>query len=150
MPAIIAFHFREAPDPREYIEKWRMNAEALRADLIVIDISRFKIAEHYSHHRVKIYKSLEDLEEIYDNIVYLESPHFLEKANISYTWLHNFKHPDSAIYVVGDNYAAIQTRGRQNKPWVSIKCPRGTTLYADIVAMIVLYDRLLKNGSYNN
>jgi len=146
----IAFHFRESSDPRNYIEKWRINAEALGADLAIIDTSRFKIAEHYSHEKVKVYKSLEEIEEANNNIVYLESSYFLEKVSIPYTWLHNFKHPESAVYVVGDNYAAIQTRGRKDKIWVSIKCPKGTTLFADTVAMIALYDRLLKNGSYSN
>jgi len=146
----IAFHFRESSDPRNYIEKWRINAEALGADLAIIDTSKFKIAEHYSHEKVKIYKSLEEVEENYDEIIYLESSHFLEKAGIPYAWLHNFRHPESAVYVVGDNYAAMQIKGREDKTWVSIRCPEGTTLYADVVAMIVLYDRLLKNGSYSN
>jgi len=140
----IAFHFRESPDPLNYIEKWRINAEALYAKLIVIDTSRFKIAEHYSHKKVKIYRSLEEVEEDYTEIVYLESPYFLERANIPYIWLHNFEHPESAVYVVGDNYTAIQTKGRENKTWVSIKCPKNTILYADTAAMITLYDRIVK------
>jgi hypothetical protein len=144
MAAKIAFHFRESPDPRNYLDRWRINCEALGAKLIIIDTSPFEIAKHYSHKIVEVYKSLEEVEKKHKTIIYLESPHFLDKAGVKYQWLHEFKHPKNAVYIVGDNYAALQMKGRENKIWVSIKILKETTLYDDTAAMIALYDRKVK------
>jgi hypothetical protein len=116
-------------------------------DFIIIDQTRYKTGQyfHATEFNVHHFLKLEECEKQFKDkatFVYLE-PSYIDVNSIS---LHDFEHPESAIYVVGADRATIPVAGRENAKWVYIpsNMESGYSMYAETAIMFPLYDRSVK------
>ena len=67
-------------------------------------------------------------------------------------WLHDFEHPEDCVYVFGSAHLnPTLSNKREQDVVVSVKTVRDDGVpWANQIAAIVLYDRMLKNGSNCN
>jgi hypothetical protein len=71
--------------------------------------------------------------------------------NPNTTWLHEFEHPESCVYIFGSaHYNPTIINKREQDAVVSIKTVENKgVLWSNQCLAIVLYDRMLKSGSNN-
>ena len=115
-------------------------------DFIIIDETRYKMSQYFkaTEFNVHTFNKLIECEEHFKNdaeFVYLE-PDYINNTKS----LHDFKHPESAIYVVGSDKSTIPMKGRENACWIYIptKVDAGYSMYAETAIMFPLYDRSVK------
>ena len=115
---------------------------------LLVDVTKFQLAKYYSHQDSEIVlerrESLEEVEVAYPQatFVYLERAETLANANIPYSLLPNFTHPEDVIYVVGRDAGGGIVAGREAKTWVTIPVEN---LWARTAVCLCLYDRLVKS-----
>jgi hypothetical protein len=75
-----------------------------------------------------------------------------KRQNPNTTWLHEFEHPEECVYIFGSaHYDPTIVNKREQDHIVSIKTIQDKgVLWSNQCLAIVLYDRMLKDGSNNN
>ena len=142
-----AIHLMYEENPNYYLTNLRIAFTALGVtDFIIIDGTQYKMASYFltSEMNVHVFDTLEECEEHFPDIdfVYLEPKYIAEEVSVS---LHDFVHPDNAIYVVGPNTATIPFEGREDGNWVNIPMQLETDgFYAETAILFPLYDRSVK------
>jgi hypothetical protein len=117
-------------------------------DFVIIDETRYKTGQYFRATEFNVHhvNSLEECEEKFKNdaeFIYLEPNYINPESNIS---LHDFVHPESAIYISGADTSTIPITGRENSKWVYIpsKMEAGYSMYAETAILFPLYDRSVK------
>jgi len=118
-------------------------------DFIIIDETQYRMGSYFKamEFNVHTFEKLEECEEHFKNeaeFVYLEPVYVNTQNNVS---LHEFEHPESAIYVVGADTTSIPTKGRENKKWIHVPTfghEDGLSMYAETAILFPLYDRSVK------
>lgn len=140
-------HLTHIDNPRLYLDKVRIELFAMGIDtLIIIDKTKYKMASyfHTTELNYHIFNTLDEAEEIFNDIefIYLEPKRVLN--NIISTPLYEFKHPENVIYVSGPDPSTIPLKGRENKKWVEIEMKQHGVLYGLTTLILVAYDRKIK------
>ncbi len=122
------------------IEHWMMNpVSGIRHnESQKVDLKEF-------HDFEEMLKSCDDLPRVF---IEPRTKH----QNPDTTWLHEFEHPENCVYVFGSaHYNPTLIHKRDQDVVVSVKTVRDDGVpWANQIAAIVLYDRMMKNGSNNN
>jgi hypothetical protein len=146
--ATIHLRWNDNDNPQYYLANLRMACQNLGVtDFIIIDQTKYKMGSYFTAQGFNIhtFDRLEECEEHFKNdaeFIYLEPNTINPENNIS---LHDFEHPDSAIYVVASNFSSISTIGRENKKWTYIPMAvENAGFYAETAIVIALYDRSFK------
>jgi hypothetical protein len=106
------------------------------------------------HHFVNLYER-QYYDDIFEEIDPTLSRVFLEPRTRHYNpdtvWLHNFEHPDDCVYIFGSaHYNPTLAHKREQDIVVSIKTIQDKgVLWSNQCLLLVLYDRLMKNGGNN-
>ena len=144
----ILIHLREVNDFRLYLNKIKIEAASLGANLmIVIDETQYKVAQYFNPLDIKVYKfdTLDQAEKKFKSIkkVYLEPQRVMGKYKSQS--LPDFDHPKSCIYITGPDAGTIPIKSRDRQKWVHIPVSIDKGIfYAETALILTLYDRLTK------
>jgi tRNA(Leu) C34 or U34 (ribose-2'-O)-methylase TrmL len=125
-------------EPRVERRVWKQTLDSFKADkwaMTGLDSSSWSIP-HY-------YPDMEEMLEAYPGKkTFLIAPDRTESLDLA-----DYQHPEDAIYVFGNTPNSLVKYVSEDDDVVSIHTPHNATLFGHCTLPIVLYDRLLKNGS---
>jgi hypothetical protein len=148
------------------IARWEFNymVPLVESTLWAMALREFEVSEwwmspitgihHSEKHLVNLYERqyYEDIfEEIDPNLPRVFFEPRRKDQNPDTIWLHDFEHPEDCVYIFGaTHYNPTLKHKREQDEVVSIKTvqDKGVLLSSQCL-LVVLYDRLMKNGCNN-
>lgn len=136
---------------------WSDTLGPLGADFFIL-IDEANLKPKFTHHKIK-FETFSSLEEALNRhrdkrIVLLEAERNIP-VGTKYSYLKEFQHPkENVLYVIGPDTGCLDIQKLEKEKLftdlVAIETEENFTLWSFIVAGIVLYDRRLKLGCYDN